>query len=224
MLTRVTEGQLSDKPRRYLKTIGNASLEMGRLIDDLLSFSRMGRAELCETIVDLDAIVRDCLLNLCINARAAMPEGGTLTLELANLDADAAYCSTIADARPGPYIVVRVSDTGGGIPLKNLDRIFEPFFSTKEAGKGTGLGLAAVMNIVKSHGGFIQVQSKIGEGTTFSVALPATTDADTVPDAAKVPVAFRGCGETVLIVDDEPLVLETMGSSTRIVVPWHRSL
>ena len=150
------------------------------------------------------------LLNLCINARDAMPEGGTLTLETANLNADEAYCSTQPEAKPGPYVVVRVADTGTGIPPEVLGRIFEPFFSTKGPGKGTGLGLATVMNIVKSHGGFIQVQSKPGQGSTFSVGLPATAASDGAQSGAKVAAEFEGRGETVLVVEDEPLVRETI--------------
>ena len=151
------------------------------------------------------------LLNLCINARDAMPDGGTLTLETTNLDADVAYCSTQSEAKPGPYVIMHVADTGTGIPPEIMDHIFEHFFSTKEPGEGTGLGLATVMNIVKSHSGFIQIQSKVGQGTTFSIALPATTASESAQIDATAPTGFQGHGETVLVVDDEPLVRETIG-------------
>ena len=143
------------------------------------------------------------LLNLCVNARDAMPNGGTLMLEAQRMDVDATYASSIPDAKPGNYVVLRVRDTGTGIPPEMLHRIFDPFFTTKGPDKGTGLGLSTVMGIVKGHGGFLQVHSQPGQGSTFTVYLPADpagSDADLVPIAA---VEFRGQGETILLVDDE---------------------
>jgi CheY-like chemotaxis protein len=143
------------------------------------------------------------LLNLCVNARDAMPNGGTLMLEAQRMDVDAAYATSIPDAKPGNYVVLRVRDTGTGIPPEMLHRIFDPFFTTKGPDKGTGLGLSTVMGIVKGHGGFLQVHSQPGQGSTFTVYLPADpagSDADLVTIAA---VEFRGQGETILLVDDE---------------------
>lgn len=148
------------------------------------------------------------LLNLCVNSRDAMPEGGTLTLTAAPVELDAAYARSIADARPGRYVALRVRDTGEGIPHELLDRIFDPFFTTKSPDKGTGLGLSTVLGIVKSHAGFVQVYSQPGQGTTFVVYLPAE---EVRSGEAAVPVApseFRGQGETVLFVDDEAAVRE----------------
>jgi CheY-like chemotaxis protein len=147
-------------------------------------------------------------LNLCVNSRDAMPEGGTLTLTAAPVELDAAYARSIADARPGRYVALRVRDTGEGIPHELLDRIFDPFFTTKSPDKGTGLGLSTVLGIVKSHAGFVQVYSQPGQGTTFVVYLPAE---EVRSGEAAVPVApseFRGQGETVLFVDDEAAVRE----------------
>jgi PAS domain S-box-containing protein len=143
------------------------------------------------------------LMNLCVNARDAMPNGGKLTLELENVEVNEAVASMNPDACPGRYVALSVTDTGTGIPPENLDKIFDPFFTTKEVGQGTGLGLSTVIGIVKSHGGFVQVNSRLGEGTQFKVYLPAC---DTPKDSEKKrkpdPLA-QGQGELVLLVDDE---------------------
>jgi PAS domain S-box-containing protein len=154
------------------------------------------------------------LLNLCVNARDAMPGGGTLTLEGENQELDAAHASTVPEAKPGRYVVWRVKDTGTGIPPEVLERIFDPFFTTKGPDKGTGLGLSTTLGIVKSHGGFIRVCSTPGQGSTFAVYLPACgTDASGTALLTKADTAFRGHGETILVVDDEPamcIVLRTI--------------
>lgn len=148
------------------------------------------------------------LLNLCVNARDAMPDGGLLTLELQNVEIDSTFASAVSDARPGCYVMWRVTDTGQGIPPQILDRIFEPFFSTKGPEKGTGLGLSTVSGIVRSHGGFIQVYSTPGRGSRFAVYLPAHSEVDgpVVAPAAPRESGFRGSGETILVVDDEAAV------------------
>jgi len=112
------------------------------------------------------------LLNLSVNARDAMPTGGKLKLGVRNFTVDAQFANSNAEAKPGPYVLFEVTDTGRGIPLEIRDRIFEPFFTTKELGKGTGLGLSTTLSIVKSHGGFIVVESETGKGSTFQVYLP----------------------------------------------------
>ena len=143
------------------------------------------------------------LLNLCVNARDAMPDGGTLTVAAQSILMDEAYASSIPEAKPGRYLLLRVQDTGLGMPPEIVDRIFEPFFTTKTPDKGTGLGLSNVMGIVKGHGGFLQVYSQPGDGSTFNVYLPASAGDDT-EHPAKAPDKFRGQGETILVVDDEP--------------------
>jgi PAS domain S-box-containing protein len=153
------------------------------------------------------------LLNLCVNARDAMPNGGTLTLEAQRQEVDAAYASSVPDAKPGKYLVLRVRDTGTGIPPEIIDRIFDPFFTTKETGKGTGLGLSTVMGILKGHGGFLQVYSKPGQGSTFAVYLPAEEGAGGGTEhGTKAAVEFCGQGETILFVDDEPLLRQVAGA------------
>ena len=146
------------------------------------------------------------LLNFCVNARDAMPHGGTLTLEAEHVEVDAAYARSIPDARPGHYLALRVRDTGDGIPPDILDRIFDPFFTTKDPDKGTGLGLSTVMGLVKGHGGFTQVYSQPGQGATFTTYLPVDPAAGEPESAAKADGNFRGQGETILFVDDEAMV------------------
>jgi signal transduction histidine kinase len=148
------------------------------------------------------------LLNLAVNARDAMPDGGTLTLDTENVEADAAFVSSHPSLEPGRYVRLRVSDSGIGMDRATAARAFEPFFTTKASGDGTGLGLATVHGIVAQAGGSVQIYSEPGLGTTFTILLP-TTDApvpgragdDTVPPA-------RGRGETILVVEDEPALLE----------------
>ena len=121
------------------------------------------------------------LMNLCVNARDAMPEGGTLTLKLENHEFDESFARMTPGAQPGRYVCLSVTDTGQGIAPEHLDKIFDPFFTTKELGKGTGLGLSTVLGIVQSHGGFIQVHSQPGRGTQFKVYLPASETAEAQP-------------------------------------------
>ncbi|RMG50550.1 MAG: PAS domain S-box protein [Acidobacteria bacterium] len=145
------------------------------------------------------------LMNLCINARDAMPQGGRLTIETANVNLSDVDCREWADARPGDYVVLRVSDTGVGIPPEHLPRIFDPFFTTKEVHQGTGLGLSTAYGIVKSHHGFIRVESQLGRGTRFSVYLPAVITA--APSSTEsMSVTERQTGGTILVVDDEEVI------------------
>lgn len=151
------------------------------------------------------------LMNLCVNARDAMPEGGTLTVSASNLQIDEQYVRMNLDARVGPHITIAVSDTGTGIPPEILDRVFEPFFTTKELGRGTGLGLSTVMAIVKSHGGFIDVNSTIGQGTQFKVYLPAVEANELVTTHENG--IEEGQGELILVVDDEAAIRESNQAS-----------
>ncbi|WP_017721257.1 hybrid sensor histidine kinase/response regulator [Kamptonema formosum] len=142
------------------------------------------------------------LMNLCVNARDAMPSGGKLSICAANLWIDPHYAQMNIEAREGPYTVIAVSDTGTGIRPEIQERIFEPFFTTKELGKGTGLGLSTVVGIVRSHGGFIKLDSQSGRGTQFQVYLPAVGSTET-PELEEVEIP-QGQKELVLVVDDEP--------------------
>jgi two-component system, cell cycle sensor histidine kinase and response regulator CckA len=144
------------------------------------------------------------LMNLCVNARDALLDGGILSISAKNLLVDEQSARMNIDAKPGAYIVITVSDTGMGIPMEILDRIFEPFFTTKELGKGTGLGLSTVMGIVKSHKGFVNVSSKLGHGTKFEIYLPALEETQT--PSIENPEMQRGHGELILVVDDEAAI------------------
>jgi two-component system, cell cycle sensor histidine kinase and response regulator CckA len=147
-------------------------------------------------------------MNLCVNARDAMPNGGTLSLFVENRHIDAAYARMNLEARVGPYIAITVADTGTGIPEELLERIFDPFFTTKEPGKGTGLGLSTVLGIVKNHGGFIQVDSEVEKGTCFTVYLPAIEDiGSTNREDSHL---LTGEQELILIVDDEPFIQQVV--------------
>ncbi len=151
------------------------------------------------------------LMNLCVNARDAMPDGGIISLSANNILIDEAYTRINLDARVGSYVVITLSDTGVGIPSEILDRIFDPFFTTKEVGKGTGLGLSTVLGIVKNHGGFIKVKSEVDGGTKFQVYLPAVED--TAAQQTEEQLLLAGNGELILIVDDEPLIQQVTKTS-----------
>jgi PAS domain S-box-containing protein len=152
--------------------------------------------------------IHQVLLNLCVNARDAMPDGGTLSLKVENMTFDAAVSALNPGSKAGPYVAIFVSDTGMGVPPEIRDRIFEPFFTTKDIGKGTGLGLSTSLGIAQSHGGFITVTSETGRGSTFKIHLPACTEA--AQESARVPHLAgmpRGHNELVLVVDDEQSIL-----------------
>jgi CheY-like chemotaxis protein len=147
------------------------------------------------------------LLNLCVNARDAMPSGGKLTLSAQNIKFGPEE-SALPKAVPGPYVMLSVADTGSGIPHEVLPRIFEPFFTTKLPDKGTGLGLSTVATIVKNRGGCIDVQTEMGKGTEFRVYVPAI---ETAAQAAKIEPAQElpaGRGELILVIEDEEAVRE----------------
>jgi len=150
------------------------------------------------------------LLNLCLNARDAMPDGGDLHLGIKHCTLDEPYVRNY-HAKAGPYVKFSVIDQGTGMPPEILDKIFEPFFTTKDINKGTGLGLSTVSAIVKSHGGFIDVYSELGNGTTFHIYLPALETARETPTPQSEAIHLpRGNGETILLVDDEaPIVAVT---------------
>jgi PAS domain S-box-containing protein len=150
------------------------------------------------------------LLNLCVNARDAMPDGGTLTIAAESLVVDAHYAglSLHSEAKPGSYILIRVKDSGTGMPREVLEKAFDPFFTTKEIGKGTGLGLSTSLAIIKSHGGFIHVYSEPGKGTEFKIYLPAQTENSPAVAAERDAEMPHGHGELILVVDDEAAVRE----------------
>lgn len=165
-----------------------------------------------EDIWDVSANItklHQVIMNLCVNARDAMPDGGILTIRVENQYIDENYASMNIDASAGPYVAISVADTGAGISEDTMEKIFDPFFTTKETGKGTGLGLSIAFSIVKDHGGFIRTSSEVGKGTEFIVYLPAVEH----PQINELkPVRQdnlpKGQGETVLLVDDESSVID----------------
>ena len=161
--------------------------------------------------------IHQLLLNLCVNARDAMPKGGVISLSARNFDVDRIFCEMNPDAQLGPHVVLEVADTGTGIPATIKDKIFDPFFTTKPPGQGTGLGLATVLGIVKSHRGFLDLQSEVGEGTRFRVFLPAIESPVQPPSPAEPVPATPLQSGYVLVVDDE----EAIRSVARAVLERH---
>ena len=166
------------------------------------------RRELAKDLFPVEADpaqIEQVLLNLFVNAADAMPGGGKLTLKTMNVT-HKDMKAKLYEPKPGSYVLLTVTDTGTGIYKKTIDRIFDPFFTTKEMGRGTGLGLASAYGIMKAHGGYIDVDSKRGRGTTFSIYLPVSEKE--VQKIAKTPKQAAKGARTVLLVDDEEVVLD----------------
>ncbi|MGY3492165.1 signal transduction histidine kinase/CheY-like chemotaxis protein [Bradyrhizobium sp. USDA 4502] len=162
------------------------------------------------------------LLNLAVNARDAMPDGGKLMLETSNVILDEVYAVANPDVRAGEYVMVAVSDTGGGIPAGIRDKVFEPFFTTKDTGKGTGLGLSMVYGFIKQSNGHLKIYSEEGHGTSIKLYLPRSSG-DMIDVEPPPPVDTRGGNESILVVEDDPLVrnyvsaqLEQLGYHTMV--------
>ena len=156
------------------------------------------------------------LLNLCVNARDAMPNGGKLSITAENIYIDENYARINIDAKVGYYVVITVSDVGTGIDSEIIDKIFDPFFTTKELGKGTGLGLSTAIGIIKSHGGFIKVYSEVGKGTQFKVYLPAVEVSGTKVEQPEQIDLRSGQGELILVVDDEESICQVTKLSLEV--------
>jgi PAS domain S-box-containing protein len=193
--------------RRLEVQVAHLLRDVAKIADDTFLKS----IEVCTVIpADLLTVSGDAtqlhqvLLNLCVNARDAMPEGGSLTLSAENVILDEREAGSNPEAKAGAYVIIRVEDNGTGMPQNIIDKIFYPFFTTKELGKGTGLGLSTSLGIVKSHGGFIRVSSEPGRGTTFKVYLPAQAESQPAGHVLEEPELPPGHGELILVVDDEP--------------------
>ncbi|MGD9538763.1 MAG: ATP-binding protein [Alphaproteobacteria bacterium] len=182
---------------------------LGPMLDERIEIETKLDAAAWRALID-PSLLSTALLNLAMNARDAMPGGGKLTLETGNVVVDERQAQADPDARPGAYVMVAVGDTGSGIPLALQERLFEPFFTTKAVGQGTGLSLSMVYGFVKQSEGHIKVHSEEGRGTTIALYLPrapvpAGEAADRAPDAMP-----RGCGETILVVEDDEMVRNTV--------------
>ncbi|HVW22160.1 MAG TPA: response regulator [Opitutaceae bacterium] len=196
--------RISVQVRHLLKEIENIVHET---FPKNIAIQRHGPVDLWTVKADATQL-HQVLLNLCVNARDAMPSGGRLTLEADNCVLTEAEARADPLAKPGPYLRIIVADTGHGIPPDIIKRIFDPFFTTKGVGKGTGLGLSTVMGIVKNHGGFVHVYSEPGRGASFRIYLPAEPSSTAAsPPPAELPAA-RGTGELILVVDDESGIRE----------------
>jgi signal transduction histidine kinase len=202
-------GQLLAYARRQVLTprrlnlndiVGEAMELLQRVIGEQIEVKTLLASDLRTTKADPGQI-EQVLINLCLNARDAMPNGGQLLIETRNIDLGEDFCRRNASVSPGRYVQLCVSDTGTGMDAATMERIFEPFFTTKEKGKGTGLGLATAFGIVKQHLGHIGVYSELGKGTVFRVYLPASEgSAETLPEVDQAEI--RGGPETILLAED----------------------
>ncbi len=162
-------------------------------------------------LVSADATqLHQVFMNFCVNARDAMPKGGTLNISAENRVLDETYVRMDLDAKVGSYVAIAFEDTGTGIAPEHIDRIFDPFFTTKAIGEGTGLGLSTVIGIVKSHGGFVTVSSKVRKGTKFQIFLPAPAVETTETSPEETQESCQGQGELILVIDDETNIRETL--------------
>ncbi|MFH1723060.1 MAG: PAS domain S-box protein [Elusimicrobiota bacterium] len=176
-----------------------------RVLGEDIELSTVLRHETCRVQADAGQL-EQVIMNLAVNSRDAMPEGGMLTIETSTAELDEAFAAEHSGVKPGPYVMLAVTDSGCGMDKRTVDRIFEPFFTTKEMGKGTGLGLSTVYGIIKQSGGYIHVYSEPGQGTTFKVYLPRVEGELTPDETQKVPLEKLKGGETVLLVEDDDKV------------------
>jgi PAS domain S-box-containing protein len=189
------------------------SVDFNRLIGDMGELLRRTLGEHVEIELRLandlwpaladSGQVENSLLNLAINARDAMPDGGKLTIETSNVHLDEDYASHNAEVAPGDYVMMVVTDTGTGMPEDVLAHVFEPFFTTKEVGKGTGLGLSMIYGFAKQSGGHAKIYSEVGHGTTVRLYLPRLAN-EAKSEAVAVVPSHKGGGETILVVEDNP--------------------
>jgi signal transduction histidine kinase/CheY-like chemotaxis protein/HAMP domain-containing protein len=199
---------MTPKPLDLREVVSDLSKMLKRMLGETVTLEFNPPPELPLVLADA-GMVEQVMMNLAVNARDAMPGGGTVTISTDTVELNDAYAQTHPEARLGAFVCLRVSDTGCGMDSATKARIFEPFFTTKEVGKGTGLGLATVYGIVKQHEGWIEVSSEVGKGTTFNVFFPASSDpvkAATSQPSLVAPV--RGGRETILLVEDEQVLRE----------------
>jgi PAS domain S-box-containing protein len=197
---------LDPKPIDVNKLVAGMSDLLRRTLGEVVVLETVLGGGLWRSQADPNQL-ENAILNLAVNARDAMLDGGKLTIETANARLDEAYVAAFAEpVPPGQYVLVAVSDTGTGMERATMERVFEPFFTTKEAGKGTGLGLSQVYGFVRQSNGHVRIYSELGEGTTIKIYLPRLIGSDEEPAEmpAKSPVMVKGAGETILVVEDEP--------------------
>ena len=184
------------------EAVFHMDMMLRRLIGEDVEFRTVLGSDLWSVKAD-PGLLDQVVMNLVVNARDAMPGGGKLTIETSNVLLDEEYSHLHPPVRPGPFVMLAITDTGVGMDEKTASQVFEPFYTTKERGKGTGLGLSTVYGIVKQSGGFIWAYSEPGKGSTFKVYLPRTEDRREVPDRGDSPVEDLRGENTVLVVEDE---------------------
>jgi PAS domain S-box-containing protein len=190
------------RPLDLNRVVGKMSDMIGRLLGEDIALQLNFSSE--PAVIEADvSMMEQILLNLSVNSRDSMPRGGKLSIRISAREVDTIHVREFAEALPGKYICLSHTDTGCGIPPENMSRIFEPFFTTKELGKGTGLGLATVYGIVKQHRGWIELNSTLGIGTTFSIYFPASNEVIVEPEQFDTQFRAPGGTETVLVVEDE---------------------
>jgi PAS domain S-box-containing protein len=187
--------------------VGNTEKMLHRLIGEDIHLELKTSAEVGNIRAD-PVHIEQAIINLAVNARDAMPRGGRLTLETANVNLDENYARSHLGVQPGEFVMIAVTDTGHGMDANTKSHIFEPFFTTKEMGKGTGLGLATVYGMVKQSGGDIWVYSEIGQGTTFKLYFPRVMDRASAASGAESEPRRAPASETILVVEDEKAVRE----------------
>jgi two-component system, cell cycle sensor histidine kinase and response regulator CckA len=191
------------------QAIGSVVRMLQRLLGENIDLQLDYASRLPSVRADV-GMLEQALVNLAVNARDAMPQGGRLKLRTFEREVDETQAQRHPEARAGQFVCLSVTDTGCGMDATVRSHLFEPFFTTKEVGKGTGLGLATIYGIVKQHEGWIEVDSAVGQGTTFTLFLPAVFAAAESSGATSTNPSVRGGSETVLVVEDEPALRALM--------------
>ena len=205
---------MQPQPLRWDELLGNILKMLRRLIGEKIQIEYRQAGQPFHIYAD-QGMMEQLVMNLCINARDAMPNGGRLILDSRVCKINEDYKRKVPDARAGKFVCLRVTDTGTGMDAATLSHIFEPFFTTKEAGRGTGLGLATVFGVVKQHQGWIEVQSAVGQGTTFAIYLPIHTRGRAAQPQLAAKNSVPGGQETILLVEDEAGVRRTTAITLR---------
>jgi CheY-like chemotaxis protein len=195
---------IAPRPAKLNDIVADMQMTLTRLIGEDIELRFIPAPDLWTVLLDPSQL-HQILLNLAVNARDAMPNGGTLTIRTANVELSEEDSRMQPGSRPGQSVLLSVSDTGTGMSKETMAHVFEPFFTTKALAKGTGLGLATVYGIVQQNGGFITVESELGKGSTFRIYIPRAIDGEEPEPAAAPPAASAGTG-TILLVEDDELV------------------
>ena len=196
---------LDTKPSDINTLVAGMDDMLRRTLGEQVRFEILLGAGLWPALIDANQL-ENAILNLALNARDAMPDGGRLTIETSNTLRDKSHSVGEEDVAPGPYVVICVSDTGAGMTADTVAKVFDPFFTTKPIGQGTGLGLSMIYGFAKQSGGYIRIESKVGEGTIVELYLPRALEGQTLVGEARAATAPKGLGETVLVVEDDPSV------------------